>query len=60
MRHKRKVNQIYSQLQTGGKEGMNTIDQCLAELINKNEITLEEGLSKTNNQEAVKQLLKNI
>ena len=37
----KKVNQIYSQLQTGGKDGMNTIDQCLAELINKNEITLK-------------------
>ncbi len=53
----KKVNQIYSQLQTGGKEGMNTIDQCLSELIKKGEITLEEGLSKTSNEQAVRQLI---
>ncbi len=53
----KKVNQIYSQLQTGGKDGMNTIDQCLSELINKGEITLEEGLGKTTNHQALKQLV---
>ena len=45
----RKVSQIYSQLQTGGKEGMNTLEQCLQNLIASNEITLEEGISKSSN-----------
>ena len=45
----RKVSQIYSQLQTGGKEGMNTLEQCLRKLIDSNEITLEEGISKSSN-----------
>ena len=54
----KKVNQIYSQLQTGNNEGMNTIDQCLANLINAGEITLDEGLGKTNNPKALHQLIK--
>ena len=45
----RKVSQIYSQLQTGGKEGMNTLEQCLQILIDKKEISLEEGISKSSN-----------
>ena len=42
----RKVSQIYSQLQTGSNEGMNTLEQCLQDLIDKNQISLEEALSK--------------
>ena len=45
----RKVSQIYSQLQTGSKEGMNTLEQCLKNLIDANKISLEEGLSKASN-----------
>ena len=45
----RKVSQIYSQLQTGGKDGMNTLEQCLQILIDKKEISLEEGISKSSN-----------
>ena len=39
----KKVSQIYSQLQTGSQEGMNTLEQCLRELIDKNKISLEEA-----------------
>ena len=35
----RKISQIYSQLQTGSKEGMNTLEQCLIQLVGSNEIT---------------------
>tara|TARA_Y100001968_G_scaffold304444_1_gene319490 strand:+ start:394 stop:1440 length:1047 start_codon:yes stop_codon:yes gene_type:complete len=45
----RKVSQIYSQLQTGSNEGMNTLEQCLQELIDKKKISLEEGLGKASN-----------
>ncbi|PYE01072.1 type IV pilus twitching motility protein PilT [Prochlorococcus marinus] len=49
----RKVSQIYSQLQTGSNDGMNTLEQCLQELINNQEITFEEGLSKSSNPKAL-------
>ena len=45
----RKVSQIYSQLQTGSNDGMNTLEQCLQELIDKNKISIEEGISKASN-----------
>ena len=53
----RKVNQIYSQLQTGNKEGMNTIDQCLYKLIKNGEISMDEALSKTSNPKAIHSLM---
>ncbi len=49
----RKVSQIYSQLQTGSNDGMNTLEQCLQELIDKNKISLEEGLGKASNPKAL-------
>ena len=49
----RKVSQIYSQLQTGSNDGMNTLEQCLQELIDKNKISLEEGLAKASNPKAL-------
>ena len=49
----RKVSQIYSQLQTGGSEGMNTLDQCLQDLINNNKITYEEALGKSSNPKSL-------
>jgi len=55
-----KVSQIYSQLQTGNKDGMNTLDQCLIELMRKGLIGMEEALGKTDHpkviQEAASQL----
>ena len=46
MIRERKVSQIYSQLQTGSGDGMNTLEQCLKELIDNDKISLEEGLLK--------------
>jgi len=51
----RKVSQIYSQLQTGSNDGMNTLEQCLQKLIDGNKITLEEGLGKASNPKAITQ-----
>lgn len=50
----RKVSQIYSQLQTGSKEGMNTLEQCLVELVESGKITRDEALSKASNPKAIK------
>ena len=49
----RKVSQIYSQLQTGSKEGMNTLEQCLKGLIKSGAITQDEALSKAANPKAL-------
>ena len=50
----RQVSQIYSQLQTGNKEGMNTLEQCLNQLIKDGLITEEEAFSKASNPKAIK------
>jgi len=42
----RKVGQIYSQLQTGSKDGMNTLEQCLLKLIEAGKISRQEALGK--------------
>ena len=49
----RKVSQIYSQLQTGSKEGMNTLEQCLQNLVDNGQINIEEALSKASNPKAL-------
>jgi twitching motility protein PilT len=42
----RKVSQIYSQLQTGSKEGMNTLEQCLQGLVDNGKISMDEAIGK--------------
>jgi len=49
----RKIGQIYSQLQTGSKEGMNTLEQCLNSLVEAGTISRKEALSKAANPKAV-------
>jgi len=49
----RKVSQIYSQLQTGSKEGMNTLEQCLLGLVNSGDITRQEAMGKASNPKAL-------
>ena len=49
----RKISQIYSQLQTGGKEGMNTLEQCLKTLVKQGKISQKEALSKAANPKAL-------
>ena len=51
----RKVSQIYSQLQTGSKEGMNTLEQCLQKLVENETITQQEAISKASNPKALLQ-----
>ncbi len=49
----RKVSQIYSQLQTGGKDGMNTLEQCLNDLMDTGKITYDEAINKASNPKAI-------
>jgi len=49
----RKVSQIYSQLQTGSKEGMNTLEQCLLKLVEAGKISRQEALGKASVPKAI-------
>lgn len=46
-----KVAQMYSTIQTGVKDGMQTLDQCLTELLSKGVITKEEARFKAQNKD---------
>ncbi len=47
-----KVAQMYSAIQTGVKEGMQTLDQCLQELLTKGVISKEEARFKAQNKDS--------
>ena len=49
----KQVSQIYSQLQTGSKDGMNTLEQCLNELLDQGEISYEEAIGKASIKKAI-------
>ena len=46
-----KVAQMYSAIQTGSARGMQTIDQCLAELVRMNQVSKDDARSHANNKE---------
>jgi twitching motility protein PilT len=46
-----KTHQIYSSLQAGGKHGMHTLDQHLAELVKSGKVSYETGLEKCHHVE---------
>ena len=49
-----KASQVYSQIQIGGKFGMQTLEQCLAELVSKSVITTDEAMYKCNRPTVLK------
>ncbi len=55
-----KASQVYSQLQIGGKFGMQTLEQCLADLVTKSIITTDEAIYKCNRPNVLKGLLEEI
>src|SRR5499425_687940 len=48
-----KIAQMYSSIQTGGAQGMQTLDQCLAELVTKGQVSKEEARYKAQNKDAL-------
>lgn len=46
-----KTHQIYSAMQAGARDGMNTLDQHLAQLVRSHKITFEMGLEKCHHME---------
>lgn len=51
-----KLHQIYSKLETGQNEGMNTLEQHLIELVAQGEITKKEAISHANDASIVSRL----
>ena len=47
-----KVAQMYSAIQTGMSHGMQTLEQCLQNLVNRGLITREDAMSKSSNKQA--------
>ena len=47
-----KVAQMYSSIQTGQAQGMQTLDQCLTELVRKGQVTREEARRRAANKDA--------
>jgi twitching motility protein PilT len=52
-----KLHQIYSQMQTGGKFGMQTMNQSLFSLLQRRLITVEEALSRSTDTEELRSML---
>src|SRR5579864_8590783 len=48
-----KIAQMYSSIQTGGAQGMQTLDQCLQELVAKGQVSKEEARYKAQNKDAL-------
>ena len=51
-----KTHQIYSAMQAGAKHGMHTLDQHLADLVKRNQVSYEHGLEKCHHVEDFKRL----
>jgi twitching motility protein PilT len=48
-----KIAQMYSSIQTGGSVGMQTLDQCLSELLSKGLVSKEEARYKAQNKDGL-------
>ncbi|NRA95143.1 MAG: type IV pilus twitching motility protein PilT [Planctomycetes bacterium] len=52
-----KAHQIYSQIQTGGKDGMKTMNMSLHELHNRRVISLEEAMNRSTDKDDLMRLM---
>ncbi|BAU64068.1 twitching motility protein [Stanieria sp. NIES-3757] len=52
-----KASQVYSAIQTGGKLGMQTMEQALASLVNSSTIDIEEALAKSSKPDELQRLV---
>ena len=48
-----KIAQMYSAIQTGQAQGMQTLDQCLQEMVQKGVVSREEARYKAQNKDSV-------
>lgn len=54
-----KTAQLYSQMQTGGQLGMQTLEKALATLVKNQIISAKEALSKASKPEELSRMLQN-
>ncbi len=54
-----KGHQMYSQIQTGGKEGMKTMNTSLHDLYKQRQIALDDALARSTDPEELKRLIQN-
>ena len=52
-----KIHQVYSVMQGGGKFGMQTMDQSLAQLVRSNAISMEVALERCHNEDDLRRLV---
>jgi twitching motility protein PilT len=52
-----KTAQLYSQMQTGGQYGMQTLERALADLVRQDVVSSEEAMTKTSRPEELQRLL---
>ncbi|MEB3351321.1 MAG: type IV pilus twitching motility protein PilT [Cyanobacteriota bacterium] len=52
-----KTAQLYSQIQTGGQFGMQTLERALADLVGRGEVSRDEALGRTTRPEELERLL---
>jgi len=52
-----KVAQMYSVMQTGQNQGMQTLDQCLANLVRTRQISREDAIRRAQNKDSIANLL---
>jgi twitching motility protein PilT len=51
-----KTHQIYSSMQAGAQQGMQTMDQCLADLVKQNRVQFEDALEKAHHADDFRRL----
>ncbi|MBE9040949.1 twitching motility protein PilT, partial [Oscillatoriales cyanobacterium LEGE 11467] len=53
----RKTSQIYSSIQMGAKVGMQTMEMCLARLVNEGKVLYEDAVSKSSKPDELDRLI---
>ena len=54
-----KTAQLYSQIQTGGEQGMQTLEKALADLVSQGDVTRAEALAKASKPAELERLIGN-
>ena len=55
-----KTAQLYSQIQTGGEQGMQTLEKALADLVNNGDVTQAEAMAKASKPGELQRLIGDI
>jgi twitching motility protein PilT len=53
-----KTAQLYSQIQTGGEQGMQTLEKALADLVNSGDVSRREAMAKASKPGELERLIR--